>query len=180
VKDFTLSLEQQSRLRCQLRQPANAQVYRRAAALLALHDGRSANEVAAVLGVTRQTVYNWLSCRGQGNQDLNLEDAPRAGRPSLWTVELDELLQQALQKCPNDFGHAAAHWTAPLLREHLGLFQCPEVSEETVRRRVRRLGYNWTGGRYVRQLEPGPDRAALGTERSPPKTSFRDGTAIAA
>jgi len=180
VRDFILSPEQQYRLRCQLRQPANAQVYRRAAALLALHQGRSANEVAAVLGVTRQTVYNWLSSRGQGEPDLNLEDAPRPGRPSLWTVELDLLLHQALQKCPSEFGHAAAHWTAPLLREHLGLFQCPDVSEETVRRRVRRLGYTWTSGRYVRQLESGPDQIAASAGDCAPTASSRDSEAIAA
>ena len=176
---LVLSLEQQDRLRCRLRQPANAHVYRRAAALLALHEGRSAAEVAAVLGVTRQTIYNWLSSRGPGKHDLNLEDAPRAGRPSLCAGELELLLVQALQRCPNDFGHAAPHWTAPLLREHLILSRRPGVSEETIRRRLRRLGYNWTDGRYVRQLEPERDQTVLNTGDSGPQISFSDSEAIA-
>jgi transposase len=180
VKGLILTLEQQSRLRCQLRQPANAHVYRRAAALLALHDGRSASEVAAVLGVTRQTIYNWLSSRGPGEHDLNLEDAPRAGRPSLCTGELERLLAQALQSPPNQFGRAAIHWTAPLLRQHLILLERPGVSEETIRRTLRRLGYNWTDGRYVRQLESAPDQTVLNTGNSAPKISFSEREAIAA
>ena len=180
MKGLILSLEQQNWLRCQLRQPANAQVYRRAAALLALHEGRSPTEVAAVLGVTRQTIYNWLSSRAQGEPDLNLEDAPRAGRPSLCAGELELLLVRTLQSCPTEFGHAATHWTAPLLREHLSLSGRPDVSEETIRRRLRRLGYNWTAGRYVRQLEPEPDHTVLNTGDSAPKISFKDSEAIAA
>jgi transposase len=179
VKGPILSLEQQNRLRCEIRQPANAHVYRRAAALLALNEGRSATEVAAVLGVTRQTVYNWLSSRGPGKPDLNLEDAPRAGRPSLCAGELELLLVQALQRRPNEFGHAATRWTAPLLREHLILSRRPGVSEETIRRRLRRLGYTWTDGRYVRQLESERGQTAL-TGDSAPKDSFSDGEAIAA
>jgi transposase len=177
VKGIILSLEQQNRLRCQLRQPANAQVYRRAVALLALHEGRSAREVAAVLGVTRQTIYNWLSSRGPGKHGLNLEDAPRAGRPSLCAGELELQLVQVLQRCPNEFGHAATNWTAPLLREHLILSRRPGVSEETIRRRLRRLGYNWTDGRYVRQLESERDQTVLDTDNSAPKISFSEAIA---
>jgi transposase len=172
LKGLILSLEQQNRLRCQLRQPANAQVYRRAAALLALHQGRSATEVAAVLGVTRQTIYNWLRSRRPGGHELNLEDAPRAGRPTLCTGEMELFLVQALQTSPNEFGHTAAHWTAPLLREHLILSGRPGVSEETIRRTLRRLGYNWTDGRYVRQLESEPDQTVLNTGDSAPTISF--------
>jgi transposase len=157
VKGFILSLEQQKRLRCELRQPTNAHVYRRAAALLALHEGRLAREVSALLGVTRQTIYNWMSCRGEGEQDLNLEDAPRTGRPSLWNGELDLLLEQTLQRSPRQLGYVATEWTAPLLRKQFSLLQRPDVSGETIRRRLRRLGYNWTEGRYTRQLDSKPN-----------------------
>jgi transposase len=169
VKEFSLSEEQQTRLRCELRQPSNAHVYRRAAGLLALHEGRPAREVASFLGVTRQTVYNWLNCRAQGEQDLNLEDAPRAGRPSLWNEELDVLLEQAFEKCPADFGHVAPHWTAALLRKHFQLLERPDISEETIRRRLRHLGYNWKDGRYVR-LESEAERARRSAEVSSPQS----------
>ena len=180
MKNLILSPEQRNRLRGQLRQPANAQVYRRAAALLALSEGRPATEVAAVLGVTRQTIYNWLTSRAPGKHDLKLEDAPRSGRPRLCAGELELALAEALQRCPTEFGHAAPHWTAPLLREHLVLSQRPGVSEETIRRRLRRLGYNWSDGRYVRQLESELDKTVLKAGGSAPKISFSDSEAIAA
>jgi transposase len=179
---LSLSAEQQNRLRCELKQPTNAQVYRRAAALLALHQGRSPGDVASLLGVTRQTVYNWLSSRGRANQALNLKDAPRAGRPSVWTGKLDLLLKEALQASPSQFGYVASHWSAPLLREHLVVSHSSEVSPETVRRRLRRLGYNWTDGRYVRQLNPESDldQSVLSDREAVPRISFSDNNAIAA
>ena len=180
VKGFILSQEQQKRLRCELRQPTNAHVYRRAAALLALYEGRLVREVAALLGVTRQTIYNWLSCCGEGEQDLNLEDAPRTGRPSLWTGELDLLLEQTLQRSPRELGCNATQWTAPLLQKRFSLSQCRNVSEETIRRRLRGLGYSWTDGRYRRQLDSKPNQTASDTGDAGPTISFSEHNAVPA
>jgi transposase len=127
------------------------QVFRRAAALLAVHAGRSVHEVASVLGVTGQTIHNWLNCCDTDGPDLNLKDAPRAGRPSIGAGELDQLLEQTLGVSPVEFGYAAAQWTCPLLREHVLWLHGPGVSGETIRRRLRRLGYGWKGRRYVRK-----------------------------
>jgi len=127
------------------------QVYRRTAALLAVHEGRSVNEVAAVLGVTRQTIYNWLNGCVPDRTELNLEDAPRPGRPSIGDGTLDRLLERVLQKSPDELGHDSTGWSTPLLRAQVILEHGPAVSEETIRRRVRRLGYHWSGRRYVRK-----------------------------
>ena len=126
------------------------QVYRRSAALLAVHEGRAVNEVASVLGVTRQTIYNWLNHCVPNRPELNLDDAPRPGRPSIGNGTLDQLLERVLQKSPEELGHDSAGWSTPLLRAQVLVEKGPAVSEETIRRRVHRLGYHWSGRRYVR------------------------------
>ena len=56
----------------------------RAQALLWIADGSDVAEIAELLQVSRQTVYNWLS-RFQQRAELDLRarllDAPRLGRP---------------------------------------------------------------------------------------------------
>ena len=179
MKDFTLSLEQETWLRYELRQQSNAQVYRRAAALLAMHEGHSASEVAGLLGVTRQTVYNWLSCYGRTGETLDLEDAPRSGRPRTWTQEADRVLEEALGKVPGDFGYQASHWATPLLQKHLASILRRQFSQETIRRRLRHLGYSWSDSRYTLPLAQAA-QAAPRSQTYAPKAAFIDRAAIAA
>jgi len=154
LKKFALSADQATRVRAELKQPGSVQSFRRATALLAVHQGLSVNIVASVLGVTRQTIYNWLDCCDADRSVLNLEDAPRAGRPSIRLGELDLLLDRALLKSPVDFGCVSPSWTTALLRQHVISEHGPAVSEETIRRRLRRLGYRRSGGRYLRKRQP--------------------------
>ncbi len=153
MRRLTLTAEQEQRLQMELRENANVPAYRRAAALLAVHQGRPVSDVAAVLGVTRQTVYNWLSAYGDFHEDLCLEDAPRSGRPSLWAGELDRVIEEALQAFGVGPEGPDIRWTAPLLQEHLASRSGKRFSGETVRRQLRRLGYSWKRGRYVRRPE---------------------------
>ena len=67
----------------------------RAQALLWLAEGLSAEEVAGLLRVTRQTVYNWVG-RFQSREGLDLRarllDAPRSGRPPTAQGVIDPLI----------------------------------------------------------------------------------------
>ena len=54
-----LTQRQRSRLRRQLATTTDVRLYRRTLAVLELDRGRSATEVAEMLGVTRQSVHNW-------------------------------------------------------------------------------------------------------------------------
>jgi transposase len=171
MKSLPLTPEQQARLQAELRDSDNVQVYRRAAALLAIHQGRAVAQVAALLGVTRQTVYNWLSTYTPANGDLNLADAPRSGRPSLWTDAMDRLLEETLATSPREAGYTTLNWTAGLLAERLVLCGSPKVSGETLRRRLRRLGYVWKQGRFARpdeayQLPAATEALPAGAERA--------------
>jgi len=151
MPQFTLSEGQAEKLRAEMTRVKSSQVYRRAAALLAAHQGFSISNIASLLGVTRQTVYNWIETYSPEGKRLDLSDAPRSGRPSLWTKEIDELVMRALASSPQSLGCPASQWNAATLRHHLELALGRAVCDETLRRRLRRLGYHWQNGRYVRR-----------------------------
>src|SRR6059058_5352469 len=75
----------------------------RAQALLWIADGSDVAEVAELLQVSRQTVYNWLS-RFQERAQLDLRarllDAPRPGRPRAAGGTLDELIAAVIDGDP--------------------------------------------------------------------------------
>src|SRR5437764_256376 len=94
----------------------------RAQALLWIADGSDVGEVAELLQVSRQTVYNWLSrFRERAERDLRarLLDAPRPGRPRAASGIIDELVGAVIDGDPRTFGYHATVWTAPLLSRYL-------------------------------------------------------------
>ena len=75
---FTLTGWQRRRLERQLREADDVPLYRRTAALLDLARGRSAAEVARTLGVSRQSIYNWVAAYAAACRDRT---AVSAGGP---------------------------------------------------------------------------------------------------
>lgn len=149
MKGLVLTSEQRERLEVEAREVDEAHIYRRAAALLAVDRGYPVAEVAGVLGVTRQTIYNWLRTYGEAGGAVNLDDAPRPGRPSVWSSDLASVLEQTLRASPAEAGCPGPHWTPRLLQTRLASISGVRVSHETLRRRLRGLGYVWSKGRYV-------------------------------
>jgi transposase len=144
-----LSSNREFQVRIELANTGDVRVYRRATALLALHEGLSPSQVANLLGVSRQTVYNWISVYARAGGGLKLVDSPRSGRPSLWTGEMQSFLQKTIIQSPGQFGYVAAHWTAKTLQAHLASVRQTRISKEALRRYLRILGYAWKDGRYV-------------------------------
>ena len=137
----------------------------RAQALLWLAEGADVAEVAELLQVSRQTIYNWLS-RFQERAELDLRarllDAPRPGRPRAASGIIDELVAAVIDGDPRQLGDHATVWTAPLLcrylRDHHGI----EVSDRTVRRAIDRLGIRWKRPRHELALRPETWRQSKG------------------
>lgn len=154
---MNLSVAQQAQLRHEIKHSDDVNVYRRATALLAVHEGQPVSQVARLLRVTRQSIYKWIATYGETEHELDLKDAERSGRPTLWTQELQRLLEESLQQTPGWIGYPAPHWTVKLLREHLVTRAARQLSEETVRRKLRGLGYVWKRRRYVLPGNPQPD-----------------------
>jgi len=131
-------------------------LYARLLALRQIDEGCSVVHVARVLGISRQSVYNWLrACREIGRLD-ELKDRPRPGRPSLWAQRLGGHLEELLRQSPQQQGYFAGDWTVPLLAEHLRHLWGQQPSSHTLRRRLHALGYTWKRSRYA--LEPDPQQ----------------------
>jgi transposase len=127
--------------------------------------GTSAAEVAELLGVSRQTIYNWInrySCRD--NQDLSarLSDAERSGPPKIADGKIDHWIAKVIDYTPSTYGYHATEWTAELLRIFLMNFHGIECSRNTVRRSISRLRLKWKRSRYELALRSPTWRQAKG------------------
>jgi transposase len=147
---------QRRRLHQQLKSTSDARTYRRTLAVLELDRGRSAADIAAMLGVTRQSVHNWAAAFAHEPDPLTLRDEDRSGRPALLAEQTDGLLPSLMGRSPQDLGYPHTDWTVPLLQQQLEKDLGLRPSDETVRRGLRRLGYVWKRPRYV--LDPDPER----------------------
>lgn len=155
MERYRLAAAERHRLEWQLHDTLDARVYRRTLAVLEISRGATVAEVAQTLGVTRQSVYNWLDRYGSRRNPQKLVDRARSGRPSLWRSPLRKMLRSSLETLLSRWGYWASRWTVPLLSQHLEQHAGRRLSEDTVRRELRRLGFVWKRSRYV--LEPDPD-----------------------
>ena len=85
MTDIVLNRGCRYQLQQQLKHAQDASLYRRTLAILELDQGKPVAEVANALGVTRQTIYNWVESYAAAYDPLALVDAARSGRPSSWT-----------------------------------------------------------------------------------------------
>jgi transposase len=130
----------------------DARMVRRAQGLLWLDQGEHPIAIAYRLGVTREAVYSWARrLRREGDRPLaqGLREQPRTGRPRDKRQAMQDLVQQVMDIPPSKHGYRAEGWTANLLRHHLKATQGIEVSDATVRRGLKGMGYRWKRPRYV-------------------------------
>ena len=156
MSELGLTTWQRRRLLRQLRQTRDVPVYRRTLAVLEVDRGTPISRIAQILGVTRQSIYNWIDDYLREHDPVALADEPRTGRPSFWTEDSRSLLRYLLERSPNEFGYPNVNWTVPLLREPLERCIDLGLSEDTIRRELHRMKYVWKRPRYV--LEPDPER----------------------
>src|SRR5262245_13407245 len=106
-----LTYWQRRRLHDQLKAATEARVYRRALAVLELDRGRPAAEIAEMLGVTRQSIYNWADDFARDPDPESLADDPRGGRPRLLDEPAEGLLRSLMRQSPQEFGHPDTDWS---------------------------------------------------------------------
>src|SRR3954451_7815838 len=153
---FKLTYWQRRRLLGQLGTTTEAHTYRRTLAVLELDRGRSAIEVAEMLGVTPQSVYNWAATFEQDHAPESLAGGHRSGRPRLLDELAEALLRSLMKQSPQEHGYPDTDWTTPLLQQELERGTASSPSDDTVRRVLHRLGYVRKRPRYV--LDPDPQR----------------------
>ena len=129
----------------------------RALAVLWLAEGETPDQVAELLHVSRQTVYNWAG-RFQQREGFDLRsrlaDAPRQGRPPSALGIIDPLIADVIDTDPRKLGYHATVWTAPLLREYLDQVHGIAVSRKSVTFAIARLRMRWKRPRHQLALRP--------------------------
>jgi transposase len=151
-----LTTWQRQRLRRQLAQARDVRLFQRTLAILEFDRGRSAAEVARMLGVSRQGVYNWVEAYSQALDPASLHDQGGSGRRPLLDEDQEHFLESLLAISPQEVGYSHTGWTVPLLQEALQIATGQQVSDDTLRRTLHRLGYAWKRPRY--DLLPDPRR----------------------
>ncbi len=147
---------QRRRLRHQLAETRDVHLFRKTLAVLEFDHGRSAADIARMLGVARQTVYDWIETYTQDHDPASLEDLPGRGRQPLLDEDHEHLLEALLAGSPQDYGYPHSSWTLPLLQEVLEIATELRVSQATLRRALHRMDYLWKRPRY--DLIPDPER----------------------
>src|SRR4051812_25298741 len=129
---LNLTSWQRRRLRRQLAETHDARLFRRTLAVLEFDHGRSAADIARMLGVTRQSVYDWVEAYPQDHDPASLGDEEGRGRYPLLDEDQEHVLEALLAVSPQDLGSPHTSWTVPLLREVLEIATEQRVSEDSL------------------------------------------------
>jgi len=107
-----------------------------------IESGESPESVAEVLGVNRRTVYRWLERAYHGGEQA-LRNQPKSGRPTKFSVADLQWLSAALRRGdPRQYRFLYALWTRDIVGELLRRERGLRVSDVTVGRVLRRLGFS--------------------------------------
>jgi transposase len=145
--------------------PCGSRELRRAQALLWLGAGESAEEVAARLRISRQTVYNWrarFATRHELEPAARLADGERCGRPRTARGVIESLIAEVIEEDPREYGYRSTVWTARLLVEYLTSEHGVEVSLRSVGYALGREQLRWKRPRHRLALRPAMWRQAKG------------------
>src|SRR6266403_1549331 len=148
MRRLTLTYWQRRRLERQLTEARDARLYRRTLALLEFARGRSVVDIADLLRVTRQSVYNWVEAYTATKQPEVLADEDRQGRPRQLGDDEEAWLRDLLAGPPQRLGYPDGSWTVPLLQEALHRGTGSWFGERTIRRALARLDCVWKRPRY--------------------------------
>lgn len=104
-----LTAKEQQQLEQTLHHTHDARLYRRTLAILEYSRGRHIKEVAQSLGVTRQSIHNWVVKLQQQGTPQVLVDGPRPGRPRQADARVETLLQSLMMVSPGRCGYQATY-----------------------------------------------------------------------
>jgi transposase len=150
--------DDEPRLKKALKRVADKRTFQRVQAVRLVAQGRAISEVAEMVGVSVQTVYNWVNYYLDRHRVAALEDAPRSGRPRVVKRITAARILRELRRNPLRLGYRTTVWTVKLLAAHLSrLYQCA-ISPHTLRRRMKAIGLRCKRPRYYYE-EKDPHRA---------------------
>ena len=100
-------------------QTASARLVERAKMLQLGSEGQTVPQIAEVLGLNEKTIRKWFK-RFEQQGLAGLEDAPRSGAPSRYTVENKARVLQAARTRPSELGLPYGSWTFERLAAYVG------------------------------------------------------------
>jgi transposase len=106
-----------------------------------LQAGKKPAEVAAAVGVARQTVYTWKRILEEDGIDA-LREIDRGGRPASLDEKQFEQIRQALLEGPTAHGFGTELWTLKRVRLLIERLHGVRFSEVHVWRILGRLGFS--------------------------------------
>jgi transposase len=152
MSSFTLSLSERRALAKQIQDTKDAKVLKRAQTFLWLSDGMSVQEISKRFGISRQTIYYWVSSY-QNRRTMSfrsrLQDRPKPGRPPRKSMVILRELAELLNEPPRQYGYHHAEWTASLLAKAMHYEHALDVSTKTMRRCLKQLRYVWKRPGYA-------------------------------
>jgi len=129
-----------------IRKSSEAEMVRRATAILHLHRCGNVTESAKNVAAARSTIYRWVGWFEDGDVD-GLRSLPYGRQMTTVTPDVIELLQSLLSSSPAEFGYLRTRWSSELLsvevRNQLG----GTLHASTVRRLLPVLGYAYRRAR---------------------------------
>lgn len=147
-----LSLSERRALAKQLHATKDIKILQRAQALLWLSEGISVSEIAKRLGISRRTIYYWVSSyqnRRSESFRVRLQDRQKSGRLPQKSLRILPQLDVLLRQSPRQYGYHHAEWTASLLQHVLHRDQALDVSTKTIHRCLQQSHYVWKRPGYA-------------------------------
>lgn len=114
----------------------------RLAAVRRVEAGEGPEAVARGLGINRRTIYRWLSAYHYGGEEALRARPNRGRRPKLDGAQLRRLDRLIRTKNPLQLSFPYALWTVALVRELIRREFGVRLSEVSVGRLLRRLGFS--------------------------------------
>ena len=141
-----LSRPQRRRLKRLIRKTDDADVVRRALAIVQLGECTTVVEVAERMQAARSSIYNWKK-RFEDDGVYELRSRRRGPEPTTVCSELINALHWLLERTPKDQGYLSTRWTSKLLAKEVQRLTGIEVHPSTLRRLLPKLGYRWKRAR---------------------------------
>lgn len=150
-----LSFDERSALETVLHSKVTGKEFQRAQALLLLDENEAVADIATLLRVSRQTIYNWAERFQVRRSRLvadRLRDAPRDGRPATVGEIIDDLIEEILDTDPREFGYRSTVWTAALFQQYLSEYFHLTASARSIQYALERLQVHWKRPRHTLAL----------------------------
>lgn len=110
-------------------------------AVLRVEQGESPEAVAQGLGINRRTIYRWLAAYHYGGDDALAAKPVPGAPPKLDAKQMARLVRLIKDKTPQQYKFEYALWTLAIIRELIDRVFGVRLSEVSVSRLMKRLGF---------------------------------------